>query len=60
MRSLYNYILEARETVKMCIPFNLFNSFMRDAIVDTNYDDSEWWEPMEELVTELYGEKVWR
>ena len=60
MKTLYDYLLETRETVKMYIPFDLFDSFMRDAIVDMNYDDSEWWEPMEELVTNLYGSKVWR
>ena len=60
MKTLYDCLLETRETVKMHIPFDLFDSFMRDAIIDMNYDDSEWWKPMRELVTDLYGAKVWR
>lgn len=60
MISLKDYILEERARVgTLLIPIELFEPFIKDAILDWCYDDSEWWEPMEQLVTKNYGEKVW-
>ena len=60
MKQLIEYIREARETIKVKIPWELFENFMKDAIIDMEYDDSKYWEPMRELVTKEYSEKVWR
>lgn len=61
MESLYNYILEARERVGS-LPFSVqeFENFMQDAIIDANYDDSQYWDILKDKFCEKYPEKLWR
>lgn len=61
MKRLSDYILEYRDTIGE-LPFDLelFNNFMQDAIIDSNYDDSPFWERMKSTVINTYGNKVWR
>lgn len=60
MKSLYTYITEERMRLKD-IPFDLdlFKKFIQDAIIDFNYEDSEYWEPMKISIINKYNTKIW-
>lgn len=59
MKSLYVYLNEDREVLKN-LPFDLdlFTKFMQDAIINMNYDDSDYWEPVKDLVT-AHDPHIW-
>ncbi len=58
MKSLFDYILEARETVGS-LPFTR-EQFQEFTIAVDDYDDeSDIWKFMEETITKAYGAKVW-
>ena len=58
-KSLSDFLMEARETVGK-LPFTLqqFRDFIK--AVDDFDDESEAWKTIEAIVTNTYGEKVWR
>lgn len=60
MKHLRDILTEARAHVELKIPYDLFENFMKDAIIDMEYDDSKYWSEMQEVVSKEYGEKTWR
>lgn len=59
MKSLNQYIFESRETIgQLPFSFELFDKFIKDAIIDAEYDNSEYWDPMEEIV-KRYNPNLW-
>ena len=59
MKKLKQYILESRDVIGQ-LPFSLdlFKKFIQDAIIDAEYDNSIYWEPMEEIVKK-YNPSLW-
>ena len=55
MKSLYDYILESRPSVgELAFDYDLFEKFMQESIIDAAYEDSEYWEPMKNIVDQQY------
>lgn len=55
MKTLEQYILEERQVIGL-LPFDvkLFTNFINDAIIDANYDDSEYWDYMKDIIERHY------
>lgn len=55
MKHLYDCILEARQTIgELAFNYDLFEKFMQEAIIDGEYDDSQYWEPMKNIIDQHY------
>jgi hypothetical protein len=59
MKTLKQYILERAYITDIPFSYELFENFMRDAIIEANYDDSEYWEQMKEAISAV-NPKIWR
>ena len=61
MKSLYLYVMEAREVVGK-LPFSLedFKSFMTTCIIDMAYDDADIWRDMRAQFEKVYPKSLWK
>lgn len=59
MKSLKMYITE-RSYINNIIPYDLFENFMKDAIIEMNYDDSKYWHQMKQFISDNYDKRTWR
>lgn len=60
METLYKYLLESRERLnKMPFSESEFELFMKDAIIDANYDNSKYWKAINDKFKSNYPAKLW-
>ena len=60
MKTLLSYIKESRSRVgRLPFSFDLFEQFIKNCILDNEFDDHPAWKEMENIITSNYDEKTW-